>query len=512
MKNRFSFQNAGLLLGISVAAMAVHGYHPYVEDAEIYLPGIKKLLNPALYAQNTGFFASHAGMTIFPELIAASVRVTHLPFDWALLAWQFLCVFVLLLGCWKIGRLAFGEGPASWGGVALVASLLTIPVAGTSLYIMDQYLNTRSLSAAAVVMMVASAGERRYLRAGCWGVFTAAVHPLMFVFGGSFALIHFAVRWLGQRKSGAVPEKSLARGLGVGALVFLGRSPLGLFPPMSPAYHEALQSRSYFFLARWEWYEWLGMLAPFAIFWWFGRIAKQRGWVEMEWLCRAVNLFGLIFALASLLTIPAALERFTLLQPMRYLHLTYVLMFVLAGGLLAEYVLRRHVWRWLLLFVPMCAGMLYAQRQVFPATPHLELPSLHSANQTSPNPWVQAFLWIREKTPIDAYFAINPEHMKASDEDQHGFRALAERSMLADDVKDSGAVTMFPKLAETWKEQTMAQAGWKNFGQADFARLKQRYGVDWVVLDSSSYVFENASGAGLTCDYRNARVEVCRID
>jgi hypothetical protein len=505
------FRNAGLLLGISVAAMAVHGYHPYVEDAEIYLPGIKKLLNPGLYAQNAGFFASHAGMTVFPELIAASVRITHLPFDWALLAWQFLCIVVLLLGCWKIGRLAFGEGPASWGGVALVASLLTIPVAGTSLYIMDQYLNTRSLSAAAVLMMVASAGERRYVRAGCWGVFTAAVHPLMFVFGASFAAIHFAVRMLRRREGGMGPQKVLARGVGVAALLPLGRSPLGLFPPMSPVYHEALTSRQYFFLSRWEWYELLGMLAPFAIFWWFGRIARGRKWCEMESLCRAVNLFGLLFALASLLTIPAAFERFTLLQPMRYLHLTYVLMFVLAGGLLAEYVLRRHLWRWLLLFVPLCAGMLYAQREVFPATPHLELPGF-SPNPASPNPWVQAFLWIREKTPLDAYFALNPEHMKAADEDQHGFRALAERSMLADNVKDSGAVTMFPKLAETWKEQTMAQAGWKNFGRADFARLKQVYGVGWVVLDSSSAAFENASGAGLTCEYRNARVEVCRVD
>jgi hypothetical protein len=487
VKSRPTFQQVVLLLCISVAAFAVHGYHPYVEDAEIYLPGIKRLLNLALYPQNDGFFASHAGMTLFPNLIAASIRISHLPFDWALLLWQFGCVFLLLLASWKIGRLVFRSPLASWGGVGMVASLLTLPVAGTALYIMDQYLNTRSLSAASVLMMVASAGERRYVRAGIWGLFTAAIHPLMFVFGASFALILFGLRMMEDN----VARRSAA----VAALL-----PLGLFPPMSPAYHEALLSRQYFFLARWHWYEWLGLVAPFAIFWWFGRIAKQRGLAELELMCKAVNVFGLIFALASLFTIPAELERFTLLQPMRYLHLTYVLMFIIAGGLLAEYVLQRHVWRWLVLFVPLCAGMFYAQRMVFPATPHLELPG-----RASPNPWVQAFLWIKQNTPVDAYFALNPKHMAVAGEDQHGFRALSERSMLADNVKDSGAVTMFPKLAETWKEQTMAQAGWKNFGKLDIERLKQVYGISWVVL-------ETPSDAELECPYRNAKLEVCRID
>ena len=183
-----------MLAGVTVAAMAVHGYHPYVEDGEIYLPGIKKLLNPALYPQNAGFFASHAGMTLFPNLIAASVRISHIPFDWALLIWQFLCIFLLLTACWRIGRVAFPDPVASWGGVALVASLLTIPVAGTHLYIMDQYLNTRSLSAATVLMMVASVGERSYVRAALWALFTAFIHPLMFVFGASFGAILFILR------------------------------------------------------------------------------------------------------------------------------------------------------------------------------------------------------------------------------------------------------------------------------------------------------------------------------
>jgi hypothetical protein len=486
--NRLTLRQLAMLLGITAAALAVHGYHPYIEDAEIYLPGIKKLLNPSLYPHNTGFFASHAGMTLFPNLIAASVRATHLPFDWALLLWQAACVFTLLLGCWRIGRSVFSDPLASWGGVALVAALLTIPVAGTSLYIMDQYLNTRSLSAASVMLIVANATERRYLRAGFWTLFTAAIHPLMSVFGVSFALILIVVRWTSS--TACLQESATAMLL-----------PLGLFPPVSSAYHEALQSRSYFFLLRWEWYEWVGVFAPFVVFWWFRRIAHKQQLAELGLMCKALTVFGLLFLVFGFtITVPAQFERFTLLQPMRSLHLTYILLFVFSGGLLAQFLLRRHIWRWLILFVPLCGGMFFAQREIFPATPHFELPGV-----SSPNPWVQSFLWIRDNTPVDAYFALNPDHMRLETEDQHGFRALAERSMLADNVKDSGAVTMFPALAETWQEQVRSQSGWKSFQRADFARLKQTYGVNWVVL-------EKPSSLGLACPYDNARLLVCRLD
>ena len=49
------------------AAVLLHGCHPYVEDAEIYVPGIKKALDVALYPHNAEFFASHARLTLFPN-------------------------------------------------------------------------------------------------------------------------------------------------------------------------------------------------------------------------------------------------------------------------------------------------------------------------------------------------------------------------------------------------------------------------------------------------------------
>ena len=473
---------------LTAAAVLVHGYHPFVEDAEIYVPGIKKLLNPALYPFNDGFFASHAKLTLFPNLVGWSVRISHLPLEWMLLAWHFACIFLLLAGCWKLGRICFGSGRAAWGSAVLVASLLTIPVAGTALYLMDQYVNPRSFSTAASLWIVLAVMRRKYLQAAIWIVGVALIHPLMALFGLAYAVLLIG----GRRMQRALRQYALA--------LF----PITLFPPVTSAYRQVLDSHSYFSLLRWAWYEWMGILGPLLLLWWLGRIAHRRKLVLVERLCFTSMVFTLMFLLLGLvITIPPQFARLAELQPMRSLHLIYLLLFVISGGLLAEHVLKTKLWRWLV-FVPLCAGMFYAQRQLFPATPHLEWPGRQAGNQQAGNPWVLAFLWIRDHTPADAYFALDPEHMRLRGEDQHGFRAIAERSMLADRVKDSGAVTMFPALAQSWLEQVNGQLGWKDFGAEDFARLHQRFGVDWVVLQQPGVT-------GMECPYRNGVLLVCRV-
>lgn len=501
MKEYPSLKENALLLVAAFTAILIHGYHPGVEDAEIYLPGIKKILNASLYSQNAAFFLSHSRMTLFPNLIAASVRVTHLRLDWVMFLWHWFSIWLLLLSCWHLGRViwtpqenqAAGVGCthvwARWGGIALVAALLTIPAAGTALYIMDEYVTTRSLSAPAVVFIVLNALERKYSRSLLWAVATALIHPLMVVFGVSLAV---TIGWLARGSSLRTGHAAVA-----GLALF----PLGLFPPVTEAYREVLNSRPYFFLLRWHWYEWLGIFAPLVLLWWFSEIAGSRGQSLLPRLCRALITYQLFFfVVAVLITVPAGFARYAELQPMRSLHLLYVVLFCITGGMLARFVLGDRLWRWALLFCPLLAGMWFAQVQLFPATPHLEWPGAGKQNT-----WVQAFLWIRENTPEEAYFALDPQYMAAAGEDQHGFRAIAERSRMADEVKDSGAVTMFPNLAERWREQVQAERGWGKFDKTDFERLKQQFGVGWIVVNRPAV-------PGLSCPYSNASVTVCRVE
>jgi hypothetical protein len=478
------FRPVLILLALTIGALFLHGYHPWVEDAEIYLPGVEKILHPALFPFNAQFFESHAHLTLFPNLIAASVRWSHLPFEWVLLVWQLLSFFLFLLACWTLSGRCFKSTNARWAAVALVASLFTIPVAGTALYIMDEYINPRNLTAFAGIFAVAAVLDKKYLRASLFLVFAAAFHPLMTAFVAAFCVLLVVVEAVDHRSA------SLA--------IIL---PLGLFDPPSPAYHQVALSHAYHYPMRWHSYEWLGVLAPVAILWAYSRFAQARGLRNVDLLCRALVIYELICIPAALIvSVPERFESLARLQPMRSLYLVYILFFLITGGLLGEFVLKNRIWRWLVLFVPLCAGMFTAQRALFPASSHIEWPG------TAPmNPWVQAFVWIRGNTPTNAFFALNPDHMHIPGEDENGFRAVAERSMLADSVKDSGAVTMFPPNADEWLRQVRAQQGWTTFQVADFARLHRDFGVNWLVL-------QVPAPAGLDCPYTNAAVSVCRAD
>jgi len=456
-----------------------------VEDAAFYLPPIKKLLNPGLYPFGAEIFASHASLTFFPTLIAGSVGMSHLPLDTVLLLWQLLCIYLFLLGCWKVSCLCFEEPEARWCAVALVAALLTIPVAGTALLIMDQYLNPRSLSTFAAVFAVASALERRYGRAILWLAAAGLVHPLMPVYGVFFVLLLAGIRHLEPRVAA------------FGIFPVIG---ISLARP-SAAYHQAALLHPFHYVLKWPWYGWVGIFAPLALFYWFRRIAGNRRMSNLELLCESLIPFVLVSLLGALiLDIPPQFEALARLQPLRSLHLAYVLLFLMIGGVLGQFLLKRSVARWLCLFVPLCAGMAFVQFRLFPASAHIEWPGARSRNE-----WVQAFDWVRQSTPTNAYFALNPLHLKIPGEDENSFRATAERSMLADMAKDSGAVSMFPYLAEGWWERVSALNGWKNFRAADFRRLKSRQGVDWVIL-------EQPGVAGMNCPYQNGQVLVCRIE
>jgi hypothetical protein len=157
------------------------------------------------------------------------------------------------------------------------------------------------------------------------------------------------------------------------------------------------------------------------------------------------------------------------------------------------------VWRWALFLLATNGCMFAAQRAEFPASEHLELPGRSPSNS-----WVQAFAWIRENTPVDAYFALDPRYLEAPEEDNHSFRALAERSQLCDDVKDTAVVTQVPELAPKWDREVEAQSGWQNFKLADFERLKHEFGVNWTLV---SY----PGPKGLDCQWHNDNLAVCRI-
>jgi Domain of unknown function (DUF6798) len=484
LKNYPILRNALILAVLAACGLLIAGYHPGAEDDGVYLSAIKRDLNPALYPHDSDFFAVQLQATIFDRVMAASVRLTHAPLGWVIFAWHYLTIYLVLLGCWRLSRRCFTEEYAQWASTTLVAVLLTLPVTGSALYIVDQNLHPRAMATAAILAAVVATLDRKYVQSVVLLLLATILHPIMASFGISFCIFLLGRAPLTETKP---------------AILLL--APLGwIFEPTSPAWRVAANTRDYYFLGRWEWYDWLGVFAPFAILWWFRRIGQPDRASTMVHLTSrliAFGIFQLIVAIALML--PQSLERIRPLQPMRYLHLFYLIFIILSGGLIGQKFLRRHWIRWAVILVPLATGMFYAQRETYPSSAHLEWPvSVHK------NPWIRAFAWIRENTPPDAYFAAGPDYMRRPGNDYHSFRALAERSVLADAVKDSAVATQVPRLSQRWLEEVEAQRGWEHFGPSDFARLKNHFGVDWILV-------ERPAGEGLECPYTNAALLVCHL-
>jgi hypothetical protein len=507
----WSAKNLALLLLLTVVAFLVMGYHPGLEDDTFYLAAIKRDLNPALFPHDADFFLLQFQATIFDKLIAFSVRLSHLPLAWTVLLWQFAGIFFMLHGCWRVARRCFSDRAAQWAGVAMIAALLTLPVTGTGISLADQYLHPRILATAAILAAIVDVIDRKYLRAAALLILAFAIHAVMAGLGISFCAFLWWKQHASPRKESSSPVTAAVL-IPPGLFIFFGW-PFGwMFEPASDAWRQAAATRGFYFLIKWEWYEWLGIFAPLILLYVLQRWLRTRASKEnpnLLLLVSALIAYGIFQTVAGLLVmLVPGLLRLRPFEPMRYLHLIYLFFFLFAGALLGRYVLGRHASRWLLLFVPLSGGMFYAQRALYPATEHIEWPGASSKNA-----WLQAFAWIRQNTPVDALFAIGPHYMTQPGEDYHGFRALAERSVLADYEKDGGMAARVPRLAPRWLKELNAQQGWQNFQAADFQRLHKECGVTWVILARSDALGANESdpSTGLRCLYENRQVRVCRL-
>ncbi|MBS1798913.1 MAG: hypothetical protein JSS95_03720 [Acidobacteria bacterium] len=498
---------AGLITGLTALALVVHGFHPYAEDGGLYLAGVKRVLDPTLYASGPEFVLGHLRFSLFAPTVAWLVRTSGLQLETVLLALHLISIWATLWAAWLLAGRCFRSLRERTGAVALLAVWLTLPVAGTSLMLMDPYVTARSFSTPLTLFALAGAldflGSTRDTGRWKWdslalaGVaLTAAAlaHPLMAAYGFACVLA-LAV---------SIPERlktrlGVAAGLGIAALVTAAVLQT-VAPPEQTAYRAVAMSRYYWFLSEWHWYELAGAIAPLAI---LGAVAWR---ARNETARRELARMGLTVGSAALIVAAVfARERLAThlvarLQPMRVFQLIYVVMILFVGAALARRLGMRKL-RWAAAFGSLCALMFLAERETFPASAHIELTQTAG---TTTNGWVQAFEWIRENTPKDAKFALDADYITRPGEDAQCFRAIAERSALPDYSKDGGEAAITPALTEKWKEGQEAQTGLSRQSDADrFAALAPK-GVDWMVLEKSAVT-------SFACDYSNASVKVCRL-
>ncbi len=478
--------------GLTAAALLIHGYHLGVEDAEIYIPAAKKLLNPALYPYADEFFLSHGHLSLFGPILGWTSRLTHLPIDWSIFAWYILALFAMLASCWMLLRACFPSGRGRWTGMLVVTAVLAMPATNTGLLLMDPYMTARSFSTPLTIFALTGLLERKYAFAAVAGLLTAAFHPQMVAYLIFLAL----VLWTAERSKARVRERVPVMASAVGLL------PTGFYlSPATGPYREALYSRDYFFLYNWTWYHWLGMLAPLAILAWFWRANLRQTRPAFGSLSFAMLPFGLAsIGAAAFLASSPSFDMFARLQPLRTFHLITLVLVLLLSGVIGEYFASRRRWVPALLAGPLAIGMFYVARATYPNSPHIEIPG-----RTSSNPWVNTLLWVRNHTPEDAVFAVDSRYFMDPEADVHGFRAISERSALADYFKDGGVVSLFPGLAPEWKQMSNATYGLNHFRAGDFLRLKSEYPeISWTVIHGSA-------PADMQCPYQHRGYAVCQM-
>ena len=165
---------------LTPAVLLVHGYHPLADDGAVYVTGIKKLANPGLYQSDAVFALSPTHLSVFAHLLSPLLRWVPLP--GLLLVCQLTSIFLFLLGSWRVAEQLFSTSKARWGAVLLAACCFTLPVAGTSLSIMDPYVTARSFSTPLSLFALAAVLEEDWAWSIFWLVLAALLHPLMAVY------------------------------------------------------------------------------------------------------------------------------------------------------------------------------------------------------------------------------------------------------------------------------------------------------------------------------------------
>ena len=516
-----------IVTALALSTLLIHGYHPLAEDGGLYVAGVQLTLDPTLFPHYTVFVSEHLHFSIFAPTLAFAVRLTHLSLAWVLLLADILSLWLTFYAAKNILPRTIASDPAQLAGLWLLAAFWTLPIAGTSLLLMDPYVTARSLSTPLSLLAIAFALENWTTRvphprdsftiAG-WGAFLCCIlclvlaalfHPLMAAYAFAFVLVLRLTR---------LRQRHLAWALLTLAALALATVLDVLAPSETTALIAAEISRYYWFLSQWQWFELLGLAGPLAVLAaLLSRFRKQSDPLSdtAATLCRASIAIGCIATLVVLLFAHESSRTHLVarLQPLRAFLPIYAIMTLLLGATLSQLALearqrlRSSTARTALASLPaivllaLAATMFYVQRNTFPASQHLELPWLAQHNR---NPWVRAFLWARDNTPRDALFALDAKYVNEDGEDAQTFRATALRSAVPDFSKDGGEAAITPSLAEQWQQGAAAQNNLSIETDAVRDARLSPLGVTWMVLHSTAPTAH-------PCPYDNGSIKVCRL-
>jgi hypothetical protein len=502
------------LAALTALTLLLNGYHPLAEDGGLYVAGIQLTLNPALFPHYTAFVSEHLHFSIFAPVLAFLVHVTHLSLAWVLLLTDLASIYLTFYAAHRLLQRITSNQLAQLAALCLLAAFWSLPIAGTSLLLMDPYVTARSLSTPLSLLAVAFALDPRptrpILASTLCLLVAAAFHPLMAAYAFAFVL---------TLRLSRLRQRYLVYAILTIAAIALAATLRTLAPAETSAIIAAEKSRYYWFPSQWQWFELLGLLGPLAVL--AALLTRYRKHPtplndSAATLCRASIAIGCIATLVALFFAheSSSTHLVARMQPLRVFLLIYAVMALLLGATLTQLALERRARMVssttrailaaspILILFALAATMLYVQRQTFPTSDHLEFPW---RAQQSPNPWVQAFLWCRDHTPPTALFALDAKYVNEDGEDAQTFRPIALRSALPDFSKDGGEAAITPALAAQWQQGADAQINLSTETDAIRDARITPLGVTWMVLHATAQTAH-------ACPYNNGIIKICSLN
>ena len=150
-----------VLVALAALTLLLNGYHPLAEDGGLYVAGVQLTLNPTLFPHYTVFVSEHLHFSIFAPVLASIVHLTHLSLAWVLLLTDLFSLWLTFYAAHRILQRTISSEAAQLAGLCLLAVFWTLPIAGTSLLLMDPYVTARSLSTPLSLLAVAFALDDR---------------------------------------------------------------------------------------------------------------------------------------------------------------------------------------------------------------------------------------------------------------------------------------------------------------------------------------------------------------
>jgi hypothetical protein len=273
-------------------ALVAHRYKYVNDDQILYIPFLRRKMEPALYPGDYFFDQAQAGISLFEDALVWPVRL--LGIEWTMLLGYVLAQALILLCFYFLAKRLTSRRAAY---LAMVLFILPISIGGTFVRTYDNYFNPRTFALPLGLLTLVALWERQ----PWWAAGLASLHLLLHPLSGLHTWMVAALLLAWWALKGRIPLRSLI-GPGVLLMGTLGVLVWGTGGSetlwLDPAWRAVLWRRTpYVFLESWKVNDWisLGLYLLLGIIGWVSRPREPR----TTHLCLAV----LVVVLGSTLAV-----------------------------------------------------------------------------------------------------------------------------------------------------------------------------------------------------------------